>query len=226
MQNPEFLIWSFRKQKIIWKTHVFYTGSLMDDKSHLSSQGNQTWKAGDQAGFSTEASSGKRQQSFALFHSLLIVTLSVFLLLPKPISYFWAVPCSPALHTQVSHQTPQHSLAAFLWPEGPWGCPEQGSPSFSTGTSLYPSSFFLLPWRNTMPQHLLFHYQWGHKRQLHEYVIGGIKKFQGLWWIALQFMFNMKAAGAVCVNSYSATVRWLVSPERDSASCIAGNTEN
>lgn len=64
----------------------------MDHKSHLSSQGNHTWKAGDQAGFSTEASLGKKQQSLVLFPSLLIVTLSVFLLLPNPMAYFWTVP--------------------------------------------------------------------------------------------------------------------------------------
>lgn len=34
-------------------------------------------------------------------------------------------------------------------------------------------------------------------------------------------MVNMKTAGAVSVNSYSATVRWLVNPERTLLLAIA-----
>lgn len=121
------------------------------------------------------------------------------------------MPSGPVLHTHVSHQTPQYSLSTFLLTERPQGYPVQCSPSFSTG--FYPSSFFLKPWRNTIHLHLFsstIHEVT--KRQLHEYVHRGIKKFQGLWWTALQFMFSMRTAGAVCVNRYSATVRCLVKP--------------
>lgn len=108
------------RQKIIWKTHVFDTGSPIYHKSHLSFQGNQMWKAGDQAGFLNRGELRGNRAFFCFFlSSLYHYQCSYSFLTPSLISKTNTVPSSPALHTQVSNQSPQHFLATFLLTKGP-----------------------------------------------------------------------------------------------------------
>lgn len=183
------------------------------------------WKAADQAEFFNrcELRKGVTELCFVSFSphcNTIRAPSQPHLLFLKLTQHLPVQPCTPRCPTRPL----SIPWLLLFWPRGPGATRARLALLQHRHLSATQAASSSSPEQTPHPYIFFFPYQRGHKKPTTGVCHWGIKKFQGLWWPALQFMFNMKAAGAVCVNS--ATVRWLLSPERDSASCIAGNSEN